>query len=70
MVPGVSGKNNPKQAEFFFEKSLDIAENDSLFIEAATAYKNYAKFLYKKGDYSDAYTALLKHNHDNPHGSN
>ncbi|HET8885341.1 MAG TPA: response regulator [Salinimicrobium sp.] len=57
-----SGKNNEEQAREFFTKSLSIAEKDSLFIEASTAYKQYANFLYKTGDYAEAFKALQKHN--------
>lgn len=57
-----AAKNEEEKAKKNFEQALNIAEKDSLFIEATLAYKNYSDFLFEVGDHKNAYTALQKHN--------
>lgn len=56
-----SGKGDLEQAKTFFETSLEIAEKDSLLIEASFAYEEYAEMLLKSNDYKNAFHALEKH---------
>lgn len=47
-------------AHVYYDKSLQLAEKDSLYIQAAEAYKYYAAFLEKEGDYQGAFNAQRK----------
>ncbi|WP_295182257.1 response regulator [uncultured Christiangramia sp.] len=47
-------------AHVYYDKSLQLAEKDSLYITAAEAYKYYAGFLEKEGDYQGAFNAQRK----------
>ena len=56
-----TGKKDFKAARLNFENSLEIVNSDSLFVDASFAYKEYAKMLFKNGNFEEAYTALGKH---------
>ncbi|MAM19128.1 MAG: hybrid sensor histidine kinase/response regulator [Gramella sp.] len=49
-------------ASVYFQKSLEIAEKDSLLLAATESYMEYAAMLKEKGDYQAAYNALEKYN--------
>lgn len=49
------------RAKEFFERSIHIADEDSLVVAGSFAYKEYAKMLYKTGAYKEGYHALEKH---------
>ncbi len=56
-----SGKNNNEKSKEYFEKAIKLAEKDSLYYEAATAYDGYAKVLFKNKEFEEAYKALDKY---------
>ena len=56
-----SGTNDFKTSRKFFEEGINIAERDSLIVEASFAYEEYADMLFKSKDYNAAYGALNKH---------
>ena len=56
-----SGKRNFTAARESFEKSIALAEKDSLLVEKSFAYDEYAKMLFKSGNFEEAYVALQKH---------
>lgn len=56
-----SGKGEYDISKDYFLKGISIAEKDSLVVEASFAYDEYAKMLYKNGNYDEAFTALNKH---------
>ncbi|WP_424494580.1 response regulator [Salinimicrobium sp. GXAS 041] len=56
-----SGKGKYEEAKKHFKESIEIAEKDSLLIEAATAYDGYATALFKNGEFEEAYNALNKY---------
>jgi len=49
-------------ATYFFDKSIELAVNDTLVIPAVEAFKAYAEMLKEKGDFKKAYNAQLKFN--------
>lgn len=53
-------KNDMEISDYFFQQSIEIAERDSLYLEAAEAYNAYGEMLAKKGDYESAYKAKEK----------
>ena len=57
-----SGKNNYEKSKEYFERAIKIAERDSLYFDAVTAYKGYAEVLFKNKEYEEAYKALEKYN--------
>lgn len=57
-----SHKKEYDTARFYFNTSIKLAEDDSLVIPAAEAYKEYAHMLKEEGDFENAYTALEKYN--------
>lgn len=56
-----SGIGNMAKSREYFEASLDLAEKDSLIIAASYASEEYAKMLYKSGDYKKAYEINSQH---------
>lgn len=54
-------KSEYDTATYYFKNSLRLAEEDSLILPAAEAYKDYAEMLVKKGDYKEAYEAQEKY---------
>ncbi|HET8854873.1 MAG TPA: response regulator, partial [Salinimicrobium sp.] len=56
-----AGKKEYDIAKCFFEASLQIAEKDSLIMEAADGYKHFAAMLYQSNAPGEAYIALQKH---------
>lgn len=56
-----SGKDEFIQSRDHFEQGIDIAESDTLLVEASFAYKEFAKMLFKSGDFEEAYAALETH---------
>ena len=59
------GVNNPEKAKPYFEEAIDLVETDSLILQAAVAYEEYAKLLFVEGNFEAAYLALEKFNHYN-----
>ncbi|WP_029034946.1 tetratricopeptide repeat-containing hybrid sensor histidine kinase/response regulator [Salinimicrobium terrae] len=57
-----SGKNNYEQSKEYFEEAIRIAEKDSLYMDAVSAYKGYAEVLFKNEEFERAYNALEKYN--------
>ncbi|TRO65381.1 tetratricopeptide repeat-containing hybrid sensor histidine kinase/response regulator [Christiangramia sabulilitoris] len=53
-------KNDMEISDYFFQQSIEIAERDSLYLQAAEAYNAYGEMLAKKGDYESAYKAKEK----------
>jgi len=53
-------KNANDSAHVYFDRSLRLAEKDSLYIPATEGYRYYAEFLEKVGDYRGAYYAQKK----------
>ena len=47
-------------ASYFFNTSIELAEKDSLILQAAEAYDEYSKMLAAIGDYESAYSAQQK----------
>lgn len=56
-----AGKEEYDVSRCYFEASLEIAEKDSLIMEAADGYKHFATMLYKSNAPAEAYKALQKH---------
>ncbi len=56
-----SGKGDFEKARANFEKGIEVAEKDSLIVEASFSYKEYSKMLFKSGNFDEAYAALQKH---------
>ncbi|SKB93056.1 Signal transduction histidine kinase [Salegentibacter salinarum] len=56
-----SGKNNYEKSKEYYEKAIEIAEKDSLYYEAVTAYDGYAETLFKNEEFEEAYNALDKY---------
>lgn len=56
------GVDDPKKARPYFEKALEMVEEDSLILEASHVYEEYSKLLFAEGDYKQAYIALQKFN--------
>ena len=56
-----TGKRNFEAAKRDFNKSIEIVSRDSLFLDASFTYEEYAKMLFKNGNYEEAYSALEKH---------
>ena len=54
-------------AAYYFKSSIKLAEEDSLILPAAEAYKEYAEMLVSKGDYKQAYEAQEKYTEYNSH---
>jgi len=59
------GIGDLEKAKDYFESSIRIAEGKAQLLEASHAYEEYAKLLYKKGDFKEAFTALEKFNEYN-----
>ena len=56
-----SGKEDFDLSRDFFQVGIEVAEKDTLIAEASFAYEEFAKMLFKSGNFSEAYTALDKH---------
>jgi signal transduction histidine kinase/ActR/RegA family two-component response regulator len=56
-----SGRENYELSRNYFQEGIDVAEKDTLIAEASFAYEEFAKMLLKSGNFSEAYTALDKH---------
>ena len=56
-----SGKGEYDESRDHFQLALEVAEKDSLLVEASFAYKEYAKMLKKSGQFEEAYAALEKY---------
>ena len=56
-----SGKEDYELSRDYFEFGIDVAEKDTLIAEASFAYEEFAKMLFKSGNFSEAYIALEKH---------
>lgn len=56
-----TGKKEYDDARDHFQLSIEVAEKDSLIVDASFAYKEYAKMLVKAGAFKEAYKALEKH---------
>ncbi len=56
------GIEDPKSARPYFEKAIEMVEEDSLILEASHVYEEYSKLLYAEGDYKEAFVALQKFN--------
>ncbi|MFD0976214.1 response regulator [Salinimicrobium gaetbulicola] len=56
-----SGKQEYDEARDHFQLALEVAEKDTLIVDASFAYKEYAEMLVKTGAYKEAYSALEKH---------
>jgi len=56
-----SGKGEYDDSRDHFQLALEVAEKDSLLVEASFAYKEYAKMLKKSGQFEEAYAALEKY---------
>ncbi|MGB7843732.1 MAG: response regulator [Salinimicrobium sp.] len=56
-----SGKSDYEAAQENFERSIEIVDKDSLYIDASFAYKEYGKMLFKSGSFGEAYEALKIH---------
>ena len=56
-----TGKKEYDEARDHFQLALEVAEKDTLIVDASFAYKEYAKMLVKSGAYKEAYSALEKH---------
>lgn len=56
-----TGKGNEAKAVEHFEKAVTCSERDSLIVEAAFAYGEYAKMLSGAGRYKEAFNALEAH---------
>ncbi len=59
------GVNEPEKAKVHFEQAIKKIEKDTLIIEAALVYKEYANLLFSIGSYKDAFHALQKYDHFN-----
>ena len=49
-------------ARFYFERSVKLADQDTMILPAAEAYQAYAEMLKQEGDYKNAYEKLEKFN--------
>lgn len=58
-----AGKKDFDLSRDYFEKGVAVAEEDTLIVEAAFAYEEFAKMLFSSGNYAEAYKNLDKH-HD------
>lgn len=56
------GVNKPDSAAIYFERAVQMVEEDSLILQAAHVYESYADFHFKSGDFEKAYLALQKYN--------
>lgn len=56
-----SGKGEYVESREHFRQAIEMAEKDSLLVEASFAYEEYAKMLTKFGLFEEAYSALRKH---------
>lgn len=56
-----TGKGDYEKASCFFQNSIELAERDSLLVEASFGYGEFAKMLFQQEDYRRAYSALNKH---------
>ncbi|MCM4159759.1 response regulator [Antarcticibacterium flavum] len=56
------GVNNLDSAAVYFEKAVQMVEQDSLILQASYVYENYADFLYRSGKFKDAFLALERYN--------
>jgi signal transduction histidine kinase len=56
-----SGKGEYEESREHFRQSIEMAEKDSLLVEASFAYEEYAKMLTKYGLFEEAYSALRQH---------
>ncbi|MDT0688527.1 response regulator [Salegentibacter sp. F188] len=52
------GQGQLEKAEPYFENAISIAEKDLYLLEAALAYEEYSKLLFKLEKYEEAYLAL------------
>ncbi|MGB7785445.1 MAG: response regulator [Salinimicrobium sp.] len=56
-----TGKNDFEAARQNFERSAEIVDGDSLYRDASFTYEEFAKMLFKNGNFQEAYAALEKH---------
>lgn len=56
-----SGREDYELSREYFKVGIGVAERDTLIAEASFAYEEFAKMLFKSGNFSEAYTALNKH---------
>ena len=56
-----SGREDYELSRDYFQAGINVAEKDTLIAEASFAYEEFAKMLFKSGNFSEAYTALEKH---------
>lgn len=56
-----AGKEEYRKAQDYFEEAIALVEKDSLLPEASFAFEEYAKMLFKSGNFEQAYVALEKH---------
>jgi signal transduction histidine kinase/ActR/RegA family two-component response regulator len=56
-----SGKEDYELSREYFQVGINVAEKNTLIAEASFAYEEYAKMLFKSGNFNEAYTALDKH---------
>lgn len=56
-----SGKGEFDESRDHFQLAVEVAEKDSLLVEASFAYKGYAKMLKESGQFEEAYAALEKY---------
>lgn len=56
-----AGKQDFQKSTEYFQDAIEIAERDTLLLEASMAYGEYADMLFQKEDFHTAYHALRKH---------
>ncbi len=56
-----SGKDEFDESREHFRQAIEMAEKDSLLVEASFAYEEYAKMLVKNRFFEEAYSALKQH---------
>lgn len=56
-----SGKDEFDESKEHFRQAIEMAEKDSLMVEASFAYEEYAKMLLKNRLFEEAYFALKEH---------
>jgi signal transduction histidine kinase/ActR/RegA family two-component response regulator len=59
------GINELEEAESHFEEAIHWVEQDTLILEGALVYKEYANLLFKQGSYKEAFLALEKYDQYN-----
>ncbi|GAB2773952.1 response regulator [Salinimicrobium soli] len=56
-----TGRGEYEEARDHFEIALEVAQKNNLLVQVSFAYKEYAKMLFKSGNFDEAYLALEKH---------